>query len=444
LALAAPLKKLCCLALLSVLAGACTTEPCDPNVPINPALSSFYDRVLALEAGTVPGPVRILHLGDSHIAGDRFSGALQSRFADRLGDAGRGQLPPGDPFPYYRRQGFNVQSSGGWTVFSSLRGDAVGPFGLSGYRAESASPADWMALRVTGAAALDGVGLDLLAQPGGGSIEVEIDGQSVGYFKTEGSVPSLMQVRLEEVHATRVVVRPAGDGPVAILGWGGATGGEGVLYEAHGIPGASLRVMDAWDATIVATQLASLAPDLILLGYGTNEGFDDALDLGLYSKLLDRRLMQLRSLAPHATIVLLGAFDGARLPTWADRSTSVDAGPRSALPCAPLAINERATYASLSADRDPVLGRWHGPPNLDKVREIQEAAARNHGSVYWDGADAMGGTCSIHAFVFSDPALAYGDHVHLTPSGADFMASRLWDFLMRPYGSLVCRRQTLS
>ena len=323
----------------------------------------------------------------------------------------------------------------------------MGPFGLSGFRAESASADDWMALTVTGASAIDIVRLDLLMQPGGGSLAVELNGSPVGTFATNAALPSLAQVTLEDRQATRILLRPVGDGPVALLGWGGEAADPGVLYEVHGTPGATLRVMEAWDRRLVGAQMASLAPDLIILGYGTNEGFDDALDLSLYESLFDRQLTSLREMAPNATLLVLGAFDGARLPTWAERklgadlNTASEIGSRSALPCSPLALNERAMYGPLSAARDPVLARWHAPPNLARVRDLQAQVARDYGAVYWDGAAAMGGACAIHEFVYSDPPLAYGDHVHLTPAGADLLAARLWDFLMQPYASLVCRRQ---
>ncbi|PCJ68374.1 MAG: hypothetical protein COA62_14465 [Rhodobiaceae bacterium] len=444
MALAASLKKHGAVALLTFMLGACVAEPCDPSVPADPALSRFYEQLYALEAGGGAGTIRILHLGDSHIAGDRFSGSLQAHFARRFGDAGRGQLPPGDPFAYYRRQGINIRTSEGWTVFSSLTGDAVGPFGLAGFRAESASPSDWMVLRLTSAASMDHVTLELLEQPGGGTLHVELNGKPAGSIMTGGAVPGLLQVTLEGEKVTRVLVRPEGDGPVALLGWGGAARGPGVVYEAHGIPGATFRVMDAWDEEIVAAQLGAYKPDLILLGYGTNEGFDDALDLALYTKTLERRLTSLKAMAPSATIMLLGPFDGARLPTWTDRALRPEDSSRAAFPCNPLALNEQATYGALSADRNPVLGRWHGPPNLNKVREAQARVARAQGIVFWDGAAAMGGACSIHRYVFSDPPLAYGDHVHLTPAGSAHLAERLWDNLMRPYASLVCRRRLAS
>jgi len=430
--------------LLALVVSGCATEPCAPFTPADPALSAFYDRLSALERGAGSHRLRILHLGDSHIAGDRFSGSLQRRFSARFGDAGRGQLPPGKPFPYYGREGISVDASDGWTIFSSLSGVGVGPFGLSGYRAESASSEDWMSLTLEGGVPLQKITLNVLQQPGGGSLSLDVDGRPGKRFETNGVAPRLMQVTVEAPMARRVLVRPTGDGPVSLLGWGGEGAGPGIVYETQGIPGATLRVMDAWDARIVAAELAALQPDLILLGYGTNEGFDDALDVGLYRATLERRVEMLKAQLPNATILLLGAFDGARLPAWAELRPSTQAASLSALPCEPLALHERATYASLSGGQDPVLGRWHGPPRLKDVQDVQKGVARTQGLAFWDGAAAMGGACVIHDYVFSEPPLAYGDHVHLTPAGADLMAAKLWDKLIGPYEALVCRRRLAS
>ena len=298
-----------------------------------------------------------------------------------------------------------------------------------------------MSLTVENGVPLQKILLNVLKQPGGGSLSLEVDGASVGRFETSGVSPRLMQMTVEVPLSQRVLVRPAGDGPVSLLGWGGEGSGPGVVYEAQGIPGATIRVMDAWDASIVAAELATMQPDLILLGYGTNEGFDDALDVDLYRSTMERRVQMLKAHVPATTILILGAFDGARLPAWAELRPSTQETSRAALPCEPLALHERATYASLNGGRDPVLGRWHGPPKLKDVQEVQRTVARTQGLAFWDGAGAMGGACAIHQFVFSEPPLAYGDHVHLTPAGADLMAGKLWDRLIRPYEALVCRRR---
>ena len=88
----------------------------------------------------VPRPVVILQIGDSHTANDSFSGRLRELFQARFGDAGRGVLPPGVPYRYYRPARVTVTSEG-WSVVSSYRGDP-GPFGITGLRQHADGPAE--------------------------------------------------------------------------------------------------------------------------------------------------------------------------------------------------------------------------------------------------------------------------------------------------------------
>ena len=103
-----------------------------PSAPLLP----LY-RALSRGAATV---VVILQIGDSHTANDSFSGRLRELFQARFGDAGRGVLPPGVPYRWYRPARVTVTSEG-WSVVSSYRGDP-GPFGITGLRQHADGPAE--------------------------------------------------------------------------------------------------------------------------------------------------------------------------------------------------------------------------------------------------------------------------------------------------------------
>ena len=94
-------------------------------------------------------------------------------------------------------------------------------------------------------------------------------------------------------------------------------------------------------------------------------------------------------------------------------------------------------------DLAPVLARWHAPPSLGAVRAAQEEAAVAEGAFFWNAAAAMaageGAACAIHTWVLAEPPLAYSDHVHLTPAGAERLAARFWEALMGPYEAAQCR-----
>ncbi|RZJ79814.1 MAG: hypothetical protein EON88_32600, partial [Brevundimonas sp.] len=56
-----------------------------------------------------------------------------------------------------------------------------------------------------------------------------------------------------------------------------------------------------------------MAPvDLIILAYGTNEGFDDAFDAHAYDRLLRSEIQRIRALAPRAAILILSAPEAMR------------------------------------------------------------------------------------------------------------------------------------
>jgi hypothetical protein len=138
-----------------------------------------------------------------------------------------------------------------------------------------------------------------------------------------------------------------------------------------------------------------------MLGYGTNEGFGDHIDVEAYSARFEAFLSRLEGLAPQASIVALGAVDGAR----------------------------RAREGEQGDCRDG----WVTPPKLAVLRKVQRDAALAHGHVFIDGSLAMGGPCGISGWVQADPPLAWPDHVHLRPEGARRVGEVIWDRLMHSF-----------
>lgn len=415
--------------------SACVSENCGQATAPAPGLAAFYGALEELESGTRTRAVSILHLGDSHIAADRFSGDLAARFQLRFSDGGRGLFPPAEPFPYFARQGYEVAASAGWQIANSQRPDAPGPFGLTGIRAQSGSAKDFMRLAAR-AGAFSSFAVDVWGTPEGGSFQLLLNGEEAGVFSTKGR--GLIRVALKGGMASWAELRPMGDGPVTVLGWGSAVPASGVLYEAQGIPGARLSIMERWDEDILRAELEALQPDLIILDYGTNEGFDDALSPVSYKRLLGQKLRRLSEWAPGTSLSVIGARSGARLPSYLKTGAE-----RRTYPCVPLALNEKAKYGALLAQESPVLARWHAPPSLSAVRAAQEEAAAAEGAFFWNAAAAMAAgnsaACAIHDWALAEPALAYPDHVHLTPAGAERLAARFWEALMGPYEAAQCR-----
>src|SRR6516162_2875045 len=86
------------------------------------SLASFQRSLEQLRAGKLER-VSILQIGNSHTATDHFSGRLRDLFQEKFGNAGRGMMPAGYPFPYWRPYQVEVAQKGSWTVLSSNRTD---------------------------------------------------------------------------------------------------------------------------------------------------------------------------------------------------------------------------------------------------------------------------------------------------------------------------------
>ena len=134
---------------------------------------------------------------------------------------------------------------------------------------------------------------------------------------------------------------------------------RGVRYVNLGIPSASALTTRRFDRALAANDIAHLAPKLVVLGYGTNEGFIDGLDLDAYEKEYVHLLQLVKAAAPDAALLILGPLDGTRLPSF------VKGEARAQAPCRPLSANEQANYEALLAKDNASLARWHEPPKLD-------------------------------------------------------------------------------
>lgn len=391
-------------------------------------MQPFFTALAGLETGQARQPVRVLQLGDSHTANDAFSGRLRESLQARFGAAGRGWLPPGIPFRYYRPRLVEVAAAG-WRQFGphptprALRAGTPidagpeAPLGLDAAVAESERPGARMTLTSGEAQGFDRLGLEFVARPNGPPLSVQIDRRPPWRIATAAG----------ETRAERIVI-PVGPGarevalsaperrPVLLLGWGVERQGPGLLYENHGTIGATVDLLGRMDSRTVTMELADSRPALLVVAFGTNEGFDDTLALGLYEERFRTHLAALHRMAPAAAILVLGPPDGNRL----DPACPRDEARRDVC----VAGGEAASVPACA---------WRVPPKLAAVRDIQRRVAAEAGWAFWDWSQAMGGACGMHRLFLREPPLAFADHVHLNGAGYAATADVLFFDLMNAY-----------
>ena len=292
-------------------------------------------------------------------------------------------LPPGVPFYYYNPQQVSVKASPNWQMFASFSHDGnqstQGPFGLSGFRAEATAPDAAMILTAKDPGGFAHAFIEVLKHPGGGTLIAQLDDAGPVSIATDASHAEAAWVALpsDTASSQRLTLRPLGDGPVAVLSWTTQRDSPGILYENHGVLGAAINHLAAWSPAILQIELAAQQPALILVVFGTNEGFDDSLTPTAYAHDYAARLEQLRRLAPAAAILAVGAPDGER----------------------------RTAHG------------WVEPPNLTPHPRNTETHSGGNGHRLLDWQAAMGGPGSMARWVQQTPPWAMPDHVHLrTPA----------------------------
>ncbi len=367
--------------------GVCPGGLCQPE-----ALAAVFAALAETEAGTRDRPVHILQLGDSHTAGDRITGKLRVDLQRRFGRGGRGVMPPGVPYDGYAPYQATVAQRGWVMETAPLQPPAGAPTprtGLAGVRAIGTRDAvmgfelepggEATAVGVCGRSGADRRGV--VVEAGGVGRELDL-GDGADEVCRELRFPGAMRsVRLTALGEGAVIDSVRLDGAA-----------RGVTVSNLGRVGASMRDLAARDEATVAAELAAASPDLVVIAFGTNDGFDDALDGAAYEALLRGQIARLRRLAPGAALMLLGAPDALR----------------------------GGATGGCSAD-----GMRAPPPKLAVVRDVQRRVAADLGVAFWDWHGRMGGDCSADRLALRAEPLMRGDRVHFTSAGADWIGGIL-------------------
>ncbi|WP_439816835.1 GDSL-type esterase/lipase family protein [Zavarzinia sp. CC-PAN008] len=408
-----------CLALLLLGAGPALAAPV--LLENDGALAPLVRALDRLAAGQAPQGVAIVQLGDSHTAGDFLTGRLRQVLARRFGPGGHGLQAPGQPPPAPDDSRPLLNRSNGWTLLEARRGDP-GPFGLAALRLETAQAAAWA--RISAPAPAAAFLLSLATGPGRGTVRVSLDGRFITDVVTAAAQPGGTVVRIAGDRAARALeLRVAGDGPIGLLGFAALPRRAGVSLASLGIVGATADLLGRLSPQAVQAELDAVGPALVILAFGTNEGFDDALAAPAYAARFQATLARLRRAVPEAGLLVMGPPDANRLPRGCRRDE--------ALRCVPPGADGTSPATAC---------HWQAPPALGAVRSTQRRASASTGAAFFDWAAAMGGACAMHGWVGAQPPLALRDHVHLRDIGYARIADTLFSALMQAYDGRSRRR----
>jgi lysophospholipase L1-like esterase len=356
------------------------------------ALSSFFRALDSIKSsGPRIDPVRIVHFGDSHTAADILTAAIRKRFQRDFGDGGPGYLIARNPFSTPRR-GVVSGATPGWVIDGiGTNAGNDGSYGLAGISmtAYKANERIWLQTACTH------FEVYYLRSPGGGTIDITVDGASVLdeplSLNSDQSEPGYGSYDLPDGNDHRLEIVTLKPGKVRILGIVAEriAPSPGISYDVLGINGARAVRLTNWNQEIFLGNIKQRQPDLIIIAYGTNEVTDGDWSVESYARMFSGILKKFQKAAPKASILVFGPPDRADVP--------------SALNKMPLMI------------------------------EAQRRAAKLAGAAFWCSYDAMGGAGSMNSWVAL--GLGQGDHVHLTSPGYLKLGDMFYEDLSRAYAA---------
>jgi lysophospholipase L1-like esterase len=371
--------------------------PSLPAMHHQEALAPFHAR---LRAAPGRAPIHILQIGDSHTSADAISNGMRAGLQARFGNGGRGVVAPGRPYQNYVTWNVTASQSGGWTANSWTNSNAASPaLGLSGFTQTARAAGETIGLAADAPEhEFDRLVLCALAQPGGGTIVVRIGEEERRWSLDAPRRVAACHAIDSAAPVASASVTTEGAGLVSITSLATFRRGGGVVVSNLGVIGAQLAHFGRSDERVLRAEFAAYRPDLVIIAFGTNEGFDRRVSPGDYEAGLRTQIARIRRLAGAGVpILLVGAPD--------------------------------------AASRDPAAaggdcgGGYYTPALLGEIRARQREVARALGLAFWDWEAAMGGRCAARAWHAA--GLMRDDHIHFTRDGGDRIGRMLFADLMR-------------
>src|ERR1700722_620638 len=194
----------------------------------------------------------ILQIGDSHTAADYFTGELRQKLQARYGNGGVGYLDAGKPHIGVRSGAMKITASPGWTYHSIQRSDNIAEFWLSGFNAVASASGEALTFTSDTPVPFDSIEIEALRQPGGGAIDISLDGaiKSSADLGGNGVEPVVLRLRPDGAPSDKVrqiEIRTRGTGVVSIASIGVYQKQAGVSYNNIGYPGATIDLVNKFD-----------------------------------------------------------------------------------------------------------------------------------------------------------------------------------------------------
>lgn len=316
--------------------------------------------------------VHIVQLGDSHTAGDSMTDALRSSLQSHYGNGGMGWAMP-MYFSGQRMARFGYDNYQ-WTPVSSRRTTSE-DYTLGGLIAKPNGTGSTLTIKSKRNEPTQNIIVSIKQGAYDGALSgVDANGNR---FTLEAPIKNGTW-QTTKIHAKLPFTITANGtmNDTAIGGWWAFNAnGTGATVSSLGINGAELSHWSRWNTAAWQNELATVAPNLIILAYGTNEAYN-SVEPERVRQVLTERIAQIRKASPNSAIMIVSSPEALK-------NTAGSCGTR--------------------------------PSKLSDIQEVQRQTAQSLQTLFWDWQGAMGGSCSMKGWI--NGGKASKDGVHFTHSG---------------------------
>jgi lysophospholipase L1-like esterase len=338
--------------------------------------------------------VHILQIGDSHTAGDMITDGWRGQLNAAYTSGGRGVVAGGRPYQGYMTWGINALWSPGWAVngiFGRVWQEQGPAVGMSGYTKTARAAGETLSLTAEGLDYLfDRFTICGIAGPDAGTLAVTFGGTTQELYFTAPTTGPLCREYQSQFAVGYVAVTTRDERPVSVTSMATFRSTGGVTLSNLGVPGSQLKHFNRTSDAQVQAELRAYRPDMIVLAFGTNEGFAADLDMAAYEAGLRAQVRRLRRLAGSEVPMLL-------------------IGPPNAM-----TRDNGIAYAGGFAPTVCETGLMV-PGHIAAVRSVQRSVAADMGLAYWDWARAMGNDCAVYQW--RSDGFVVRDAVHFNRQG---------------------------
>ncbi len=338
--------------------------------------------------------VKVVHIGDSHIQSDFFSGQVRKRFQqiDSIGNGGRGYLFPcalaqagNDPFTV------KTLKKGAWEGCRNIQKSKECDWGIAGMTATTSDEQASFELQPYA----NGVAGGYTST----KVKLYYPTDQADYFAVrlwtgqfflsphrlyrEGYAEFLLPLEIRKVGIT-MQRQSLAQNYFSFSGISLENEHHGLIYSAAGVNGA--KVSSFLRNPLLETQLRAESPDLVIVSLGTNDSYMARFDKVAFEKDCRQLITKIRSASPQASIVFTGPADNQLQGVGAN-------------------------------------------PHIAEVQKILLRLAKEEQLGFWPLYDIMGGFKSIEKW--QKTALATADGVHFTRKGYYLQGDLLFEALMK-------------